>query len=150
VNPTANDVESVETHPRLPGTGDVPLMKPAQEVGALLVRPHPGRPSLEVAENPVHVEILIVLAPHPAVDPPAVGPVALDSDPAEAVFLDEAAAQLRPPSVVLVGAVRCLADTDEPVGTHSIDERSEVGRAGQGACQRSDLGSDREPVCGAS
>jgi len=34
--------------------------------------------------------------------------------------------------------------------THSIDKRSDVGRTGQRACQRSDLGSDREPVPGAS
>src|SRR5690606_5356920 len=96
------------------GAAGVLLPEPVEELRHLLVRPHPRGPALEAREDAVGVELLVRLAAHPAVEPPAVRPVALDPDPGEAVLLDEPPAEQRPPPVVLVRAVGRLPHAHEP------------------------------------
>ena len=107
-------IEAVEADVLGSGQSEVPLVQPVEELGDVPVRPHPRRPPFEPGQEPVDVEVLVVQTSHPAVDPPAVGPVALDPDPGEATFRDEAPAEQGPPAVVLVGAVRGLAEAHEP------------------------------------
>src|SRR5437870_1705609 len=88
---------------------------PAQPLGQLedfLVGPHPRRPAgkgLErIAGGGQRVGELLDVA----VDPVAIGPIALDRDEREPLLLDEPAAEGGAPGVVLVGAVRRLAQQD--------------------------------------
>ena len=93
------DIQTVETHPLRNRPGQVPAVQPVEEFGHIRVCPHPGRPAIEMGQNAARIEVLLVLSPHPAVDPPAVRPITLDTDPGEAVGHDEPTAQFCSPPV---------------------------------------------------
>ncbi len=64
---------------------------------------------------------------HVAVHAGRVRPVGLDGDDPEAVRADQLARQARPQGVELRGAMRGLADEDEPRVPDALEERAEVG-----------------------
>jgi hypothetical protein len=119
-------VEPIE--PDVRARRDVVVAKPCDEVGDLLVGPHPRRPAREVGERAVGVDVCSVPALHPLVDVEAIGPVALDGDEREASFRDEPPGQLGAPAVVLRRAVRGLAEQHVPGIADPLDQRIQIRR----------------------
>ena len=97
----------------------------------VVVGPHPGRPAVEGVEGVARVLVGAGAQPHAAVDPVAVGPVALHRHDGEAALLDQPTGERRPPGVVLVGAVAGLADGHDACIADPLQQRVEVGRVAQ-------------------
>lgn len=138
--PQVVDVQAVEARFLPVRAAVVVLAEPLGQVNDLVVGPHPGRPALEVVQHIAGAVAGVGVALQVAVDPIAVGPVALHRDEGEALLLDQPLAQHGMPGVILIGAVRGLAQEDVTGARKAVQQRVEVGGRPQRPGQRSDGG----------
>src|SRR5581483_11017548 len=106
----------------------VPAAQPLDELQHLPVRPHPGRPAAETVEHRTGAAVGLRPRLDVAGDSIAVGPVALDGDEGEPLLRDQPPAQPFTPAVILVRAVRCLADQHEARVADLLDQRVHIRR----------------------
>src|SRR5690242_17556277 len=106
------------------------LIMCAQPFGQLhdfLVGPHPGRPALEGVQDLAGTVAGVGVALDIAIDAIAVGPIALHREEGEAFLFDQSLAKSGPPGVILMRAVRSLAQQDIAGVSDVIQQRIEIG-----------------------
>src|SRR6185369_10412068 len=99
---------------------------PLGEIGDFTVGPHPGGPSLEGVQDVAGVVAGVGVALCVTIDAVAIGPVALDGDERESVFLDESSRERRAPLVELGCPMGGFAKEDVAGFADALDERVEV------------------------
>jgi hypothetical protein len=85
----------------------------AGEVRHLYIRPHPGRPPVELRQHARAPRSCSALTIHPTIHPEAVGPVAFHPDEREIVFGNQSPCERSSPAVILGRAMRRLAQKNE-------------------------------------
>jgi len=110
---------------------EVVALEPLGKLGNLLVGPHPARPAVERLEGVLNITVALTL--DVPIELVARRPVALHGEELEALFDDQAAADLGPPGVVVRRPVRRLPQEDEAGIPDPFDQGVEVA----GVTQRS-------------
>jgi hypothetical protein len=128
--------------------------QPAGEVRHLFIRPHPGRPPVELRQHVPGAPILLRLALHPTIHSEAVGSVTFHPDEGEVVLGNQSPCERSSPAVILGRAMRRLAQKNESGITDRCQKRIQarvVGeRRGKVANLRGRYGQRQWASCGFS
>ena len=99
--------------------------QPTDKIERVRVAPHPLRKALEPAKG-VRGVFVLAAAVNVTIDAVRVGPVRFDGYGIEASLHDQSLRDLRTQAVKLVGAMRRLAEQDEPSISDAVEKRVEV------------------------